>query len=318
MGGGGSTRTETKIIQPTPPPQPSTAEAIKEYVDSLPAIFQAQLDFAPKEAAQQAALAQQYSLPLAQIYQDAQSALFPETSAIQEQLAAEARAGMVGGAPQSVRDRFQDDFRANIGTNVGSPIGGVETAKALAGLDEDFRSYYRNLALSVAGRQPLSQPLQPQTTSQLGQYSPRDALGFTSQNYGTFAQASRPIVAQNSFGKTNPNYMQAIGSGIGAFAAFSPFGAPAAATGAIASTKLMKKNIKPVSDSLEKVKKLQGVLYDWKGTEQADGGVIAERVEEVMPEATTEIDGVKAIKPMVIIAHLIEAVKELSEVKHAT
>ena len=76
MGGGGKsvTNTTTQIIQPTPPPQPSTADAIREYVASLPELFQAQLDFAPKEAAQQVALAQQYALPLAETAKEAQAA----------------------------------------------------------------------------------------------------------------------------------------------------------------------------------------------------------------------------------------------------
>jgi len=207
MGGGGETRTTTQIIQPTPPPQPSTAEAIQEYVKSLPQIFQAQLEFAPKEAQQQLDIAQQFALPFAQIAKDAQSTLFPETTAIQEQLAQEARRTIEEGAPESFRNRFRDEFKANLGTNVGSPIGAEATARAVADLDEQFRANARNTALSLAGRQPLAQPQTPGFTNQLQQISPVDVLNFRSQNFNTFAQASRPLIGQNSVGRTSARYI---------------------------------------------------------------------------------------------------------------
>lgn len=207
MGGGSESYTTTQIYQPTPPPQPSTAEAIREYVASLPEIFQAQLEFAPQEAAQQLELAQQYALPFAETAREAQAALYPETTALQEQLAEEARVGMAEGAPQSVRESFLDEFRANLGTNVGSPIGAEATARGITELEEDFKRYYRNLALSVSGRQPLSQPVTPQYTNQLQQFSPSDVLNFKAQNFNTYAQAGRPIPIQQSYGSTRPSYI---------------------------------------------------------------------------------------------------------------
>ena len=206
MGGGGETKTTTQIITPQPPPQPSTAEAIQEYVNSLPQIFQAQLDFAPQEAAQQVNLAQQYALPLAQIAKDVQSTLYPETQALQESLAQQAQQGFTEGVSPEQLAQFQDAYRANLGTNAGSPIGAESTARALLGYQEDYKRYYRDLALSLAGRQPLVQPSQPQTTNQLQQFSPADVLNYKSGLYNAFSQASRPIVTQNSYSSTNPNY----------------------------------------------------------------------------------------------------------------
>ena len=49
-------------------------------------------------------------------------------------------------------------------------------------------------------RQPLAQPQAPQFTNQLGRISPVDVLNFRAQNFGTFAQASRPFAVQNSQG----------------------------------------------------------------------------------------------------------------------
>ena len=206
MGGGGTSSTTTQIYQPTPPAAPSTAEGIQAYVDSLPALYQAQLNYAPKEAAQQVDLAQQYALPLAQAYQSAQDVLYPGTSALQEQLASAASSGMNQGAPDAVRQQYLDNYKANLGTNAGSFIGAQGTAQGLAQLDQSFKQYYNDLALSVAGRQPLSQPQQSQYTNQLGSYTPGQALGYQSSIYNSLVQGSRPITTQNNYTKNNADY----------------------------------------------------------------------------------------------------------------
>lgn len=85
------------------------------------------------------------------------------------------------------------------------------------------------------------------------------------------------------------------------------------------SDKRLKKNITQISNSLEKVSKLNGVDFNWDTElqsvhEGADTGVIAQEVEEVMPTAvTTRENGYKAVKYDRLIPLLIEAVKELKE-----
>ena len=94
-----------------------------------------------------------------------------------------------------------------------------------------------------------------------------------------------------------------------------------------ASDRTLKENIKPISNSLEKLNKLNGVSFDWvdeyiaeRGGEdgyfvrKSDIGVIAQEVEEVLPEAVaTREDGIKAVKYERIIPLLIEAIKELQQ-----
>jgi hypothetical protein len=82
----------------------------------------------------------------------------------------------------------------------------------------------------------------------------------------------------------------------------------------------LKDNIIPIESSLDKVKKLQGIEFDWvkkegvHGNEGHDVGVIAQQVEEVLPEVVTTRDsGYKAVKYEKIVPLLIEAIKELSE-----
>lgn len=92
------------------------------------------------------------------------------------------------------------------------------------------------------------------------------------------------------------------------------------------SDRNLKENIVPIENALEKVKKINGVTYDWKddyiekrGGEDGvyvrknDVGVIAQEIEEILPQIVTEReDGTKAVKYERIVALLIEAVKDLS------
>jgi hypothetical protein len=88
------------------------------------------------------------------------------------------------------------------------------------------------------------------------------------------------------------------------------------------SDKRLKENIKPLENSLDKVLKISGVSFDWKelteeekktihGNEGHDVGVIAQEIEEVLPEVvTTRESGYKAVKYEKIVPLLIEAIKE--------
>ena len=45
-----------------------------------------------------------------------------------------------------------------------------------------------------------------------------------------------------------------------------------------------KKNIKTVENGLDKIVSLRGVSYDWKQSDRPSYGVIAQELEEVLPE----------------------------------
>lgn len=76
----------------------------------------------------------------------------------------------------------------------------------------------------------------------------------------------------------------------------------------------LKDNIIPITNSLDKVKSLRGVEFDWnsgvnEGTH--DVGLIAQEVEAVLPEAvTTQEDGYKNLAYTKVIPLLVEAMKE--------
>tara|TARA_R100000734_G_C3232608_1_gene40068 strand:+ start:44 stop:466 length:423 start_codon:yes stop_codon:yes gene_type:complete len=82
----------------------------------------------------------------------------------------------------------------------------------------------------------------------------------------------------------------------------------------------LKDNIKSIDKALEKVKKIQGIEFDWiekqevHGNSGHDVGVIAQEIENVLPEVvTTRDNGYKAVKYEKIVPLLIEAIKDLSK-----
>jgi hypothetical protein len=77
-----------------------------------------------------------------------------------------------------------------------------------------------------------------------------------------------------------------------------------------------KENVNRMTGSLLKLGKIRGVEYDWNGKQTSytghDYGVIAQEVEEVLPEAVvTRESGYKAVRYERLIPLLIESIKEL-------
>ena len=74
----------------------------------------------------------------------------------------------------------------------------------------------------------------------------------------------------------------------------------------------LKENIHTVGNALEITEQLRGVSFDWKETGRSSYGVIAQELEEVLPELVG--DGtVKSVNYNGIIGVLIEAIKELKK-----
>ena len=84
------------------------------------------------------------------------------------------------------------------------------------------------------------------------------------------------------------------------------------------SDKRLKKNIKPISSALDKLLQISGVEFDWIEKKEVhshkghDVGVIAQEIEEVLPEVVaTRDNGYKAVNYEKIVPLLIEAIKDL-------
>ncbi|MGZ5507684.1 MAG: tail fiber domain-containing protein, partial [Limisphaerales bacterium] len=77
------------------------------------------------------------------------------------------------------------------------------------------------------------------------------------------------------------------------------------------SDRRLKTDIQTIA-GLDLILKMRGVRYNWKANGQPDFGVVAQEMEEVLPEAVvTDATGYKAVKYSNLIAPLIESTKDL-------
>ena len=84
------------------------------------------------------------------------------------------------------------------------------------------------------------------------------------------------------------------------------------------SDRRLKNNITPIKNPLEKMDKIGGYTFDWNEKQDAykghDVGVIAQEIEDILPELVTTRDtGYKAVKYDKIVPLLIESIKELQK-----
>ena len=79
-----------------------------------------------------------------------------------------------------------------------------------------------------------------------------------------------------------------------------------------------KENIQRIESPIEKIKEISGYTFDWKQSGEHSGGVIAQEIEQVMPDIVKEKsirDGekMKAVDYQAIIGLLVETVKDLNK-----
>jgi hypothetical protein len=83
------------------------------------------------------------------------------------------------------------------------------------------------------------------------------------------------------------------------------------------SDERLKENIKPINGALEKIQSINGVYFNMIDTpEQKEIGVVAQNVQDVLPEAVKVVDeenGYLGVNYTSFIPVLIEAIKELKE-----
>jgi len=84
------------------------------------------------------------------------------------------------------------------------------------------------------------------------------------------------------------------------------------------SDKRLKDNIQPISEPLYKLSKVGGYTFDWNDKQDTykgnDVGVVAQEIEEILPQLVTTRDtGYKAVKYEKIVPLLIESIKELNK-----
>ena len=80
------------------------------------------------------------------------------------------------------------------------------------------------------------------------------------------------------------------------------------------SDERIKENIKPIDSALNKVKSLKGVYFNKIYDKRKEIGLIAQEVEKILPEVVVDTGDLKSVAYGNIVAVLIEAIKELSDI----
>jgi len=71
-----------------------------------------------------------------------------------------------------------------------------------------------------------------------------------------------------------------------------------------------KDNINQITSPLDVLQEIEGVSFNWKSTGAKSYGVIAQELQQVLPELVTETEAGLAVSYTPLIAFLIEAVKQ--------
>ena len=159
--------------------------------------------------------------------------------------------------------------------------------------------------------------------SDLDHYTDADVDAHLSGGTGVNYASGAISIGQNVSTSSHVQF-HCIGVGTAASTNAGEIRATADITAYYSSDKNLKENIINITNALEKVQKIRGVEFDWtqeyidaRGGEddyfvrKHDTGVIAQEVEEVLPEVVaTRDDGTKAVKYDRMVGLLIEAIKE--------
>ncbi len=201
------------------------------------------------------------------------------------------------------------------GALTGDVTGNADTATALATA--------RNIAgVSFDGSANISLAL---TNLGISDGSNGQFLQTNGSGTFSFATVSTPTLSSLSLDTSDDEQFDSFGVGTAASGTSGEIRATNDVTAFYSSDVALKEDITNISNPLEAVDKLNGVLFNWKQSyidqrggedgyfvRKKDVGVIAQDVEKVLPEAVaTRPDGVKAVKYDRLTCLLIEAVKAL-------
>lgn len=80
-----------------------------------------------------------------------------------------------------------------------------------------------------------------------------------------------------------------------------------------ASDERLKSNIETIESGLDVINKMRGVSFTWNSTNRKSYGVIAQEIEQLLPDIVDDVENRKTVNYNALIGFLIEAVKELSQ-----
>jgi len=136
-------------------------------------------------------------------------------------------------------------------------------------------------------------------------------------NGGTGGNSKSTAATGLGLGTTDDVQFDSLGIGMAASSTAGQIDAQGDIIAYSSSDKRLKTNITKIENPLDKLDKINGYMFDWiekEGIHTHEGhdtGVIAQEIEEIIPEITTTRDnGYKAVKYEKIVPLLIESIKE--------
>jgi len=189
---------------------------------------------------------------------------------------------------------------------------GESTAKERYNLPGAYYSASRGKGVMREGEQFLSESVMPSLFSSMENWSarlPGTATGAAMLRGNVLGQAVNPAIGlgtattQETIAYQPPDVL-----GMGA-----QLGGSAMMAAAMSDRRVKTDIVKSTNKALEKIKKLKAYFYRFKKDETKQFGLMAQDVEAVLPEAVTEIKGVKHIKLLAVIALLVDGINELRE-----
>jgi hypothetical protein len=78
------------------------------------------------------------------------------------------------------------------------------------------------------------------------------------------------------------------------------------------SDKTLKINIEKLNNSIEILKQINPVSFNWKENGEKSYGVIAQELEKILPELVKDNNGTKTVSYIPLIALIIDAILELN------
>ena len=200
-----------------------------------------------------------------------------------------------------------------------------------------FQSYEPEIAGSIDSAHPSFEYGTVEASSFIGNSFTGDGSSLTSLNAGQLTSGTVPIARLSGSGitlgtHTAGNYVATItnadsnvtvtGSGAETAAVSIGLNNNISISGEITAQDVnstsdlrLKMNINPIEGALDKVLKLAGVEFDWVNNNKRSIGVVAQQVEEVLPELVhTNDSGYKSVSYGNLTALLIEAIKELKTI----
>lgn len=177
--GGDEPQAPTYVInQPSTPAAPTAAQTAEEYAKALPIYYETAMKYQPL---------------MAQLEKQTNEQLYPQTAGLQEQIATQAAEGISGDLPSWYKTNVEDTLKSQLGRNlVYNPQAQEHYGLATQQAYQDYGNYWRNLALSAAGRQQLAA-----SPNLMSSYTPAAQMANTATNYGNYSGAYSSMYGSN-------------------------------------------------------------------------------------------------------------------------